>query len=113
MAGYDLPMRAIRQQVASALDLVIHLDRLIDGTRRVVGVTEVQRMEGDVVTMQDLFTFEVAEITGDGTVHGGLRWSGLRPTFIHKLDRRGVKLPATLVDSSREVHEVPPRMGAR
>jgi pilus assembly protein CpaF len=102
MAGYDLPMRAIRQQVASALELVIHVERLLDGTRRVVGVTEVQRMEGDVITLQDLFTFEVADVDGEGIVHGGLRWSGLRPTFMHKLERRGVKLPAALIGSSHE-----------
>jgi pilus assembly protein CpaF len=102
MAGYDLPMRAIRQQVASALELVIHVERLLDGTRRVVGVTEVQRMEGDVITLQDLFTFEVTDVDGEGIVHGSLRWSGLRPTFMHKLERRGVKLPAALIGSSHE-----------
>jgi pilus assembly protein CpaF len=113
MAGYDLPMRAIRQQVASALELVIHVERLLDGTRRVVGVTEVQRMEGDVITLQDLFTFEVTDVDGDGIVHGGLRWSGLRPTFIHKLERRGVKLPVALVGSSHEGAHVAARPGVR
>jgi pilus assembly protein CpaF len=113
MAGYDLPMRAIRQQVASALELVVHLERLLDGTRRVVGVTEVQRMEGDVITLQDLFTFEVAEVDGDGTVHGGLRWSGLRPTFIPKLERRGVKLPAALMASPHEGVNAATRTGFR
>jgi pilus assembly protein CpaF len=113
MAGYDLPMRAIRQQIASAVDLVVHLERLLDGTRRVVGVSEVQRMEGEVITTQDLFTFEVAEVDSDGTVHGGLRWSGLRPTFVPKLERRGVKLPAALMGSSREGADVATRMGVR
>jgi pilus assembly protein CpaF len=113
MAGYDLPMRAIRQQVASALDLVIHLERLIDGTRRVVGVTEVQRMEGDVITTQDLFTFKVDQVGGDGTVHGALRWSGLRPTFVSKLERHGVRLPAALVGSTNDVVDLPPRIGVR
>ena len=97
MAGYDLPMRAIRQQIASALDLIIHLERLTDGTRRVVGVTEVQRMEGDVITTQDLFAFRVDEVDGDGAVHGSLQSTGVRPTFGPKLERRGVKLPATLL----------------
>ena len=60
MAGYDLPVRAIRQQVASALDLIVQLERLSDGTRRVMAITEVLRMEGDVITTQDLFTFEFA-----------------------------------------------------
>jgi pilus assembly protein CpaF len=97
MAGYDLPMRAIRQQIASALDLIIHLERLTDGTRRVVGVTEVQRMEGDVITTQDLFAFRVDDVDGDGAVHGILQSTGVRPTFGPKLERRGVKLPATLL----------------
>ncbi len=113
MAGYDLPMRAIRQQVASALELVIHVERLLGGTRRVVGVTEVQRMEGEVITLQDLFTFEVTDVDGDGIVHGGLRWSGLRPTFIHKLERRGVKLPVALIGSSHEGAHVAARPGVR
>src|ERR671938_288476 len=70
MAGYDLPIRAIRQQVASALDLVVHLERLHDGSRRVVAISEVMRMEGDVITMQDLFTFRVDEVNGDRNVVG-------------------------------------------
>ena len=59
MAGYDLPIRAIRQQVASALDLIVHLERLEDGSRRVTAITEVQRMESEVITMQELFEFKV------------------------------------------------------
>ena len=59
MAGYDLPVRAIRQQVSAALDLIVHLERLEDGSRRVTAVTEVQRMESDVITLQDLFEFKV------------------------------------------------------
>ena len=113
MAGYDLPIRAIRQQIASALDLIVHLERLIDGTRRVVGVTEVQRMEGEVITTQDLFTFKVAEVDSDGIVHGSLQGSGLRPTFGPKLERRGVRLPATLVSPTHEVADAAARMGKR
>jgi pilus assembly protein CpaF len=112
MAGYDLPMRAIRQQIASAVDLIVHLERLLDGTRRVVGVTEVQRMEGEVITTQDLFTFKVDQVAGDGTVHGALRWSGLRPTFVPKLERRGVKAPAALVATS-DVVDMSARIGVR
>ena len=73
MAGFDLPVRAIRQQVASALDLIVHLERLDDGTRRVVAITEVQRMESDVITLQDLFTFKVEKVTGERVVVGSLR----------------------------------------
>ena len=91
MAGYDLPMRAIRQQVASALDLVIHLERMKDGARRVTAISEVQRMEGDTITMQDLFVFQVDEVRS-GTVLGRLRETGLRPTFTDKLERHGVHM---------------------
>ena len=96
MAGFDLPVRAIRQQVASALDMIVHLERLHDGSRRVTAVTEVQRMEAEVITTQDLFTFRVDEVTGDGTIVGGLAHTGLRPTFVHKLEKRGVNLPASM-----------------
>src|SRR5205823_6568687 len=68
MAGFDLPMRAIRQQISSAIDLIVHLERLEDGSRRVTAVTEVQRMEADVVTLQDLFRFKIADVASDGKV---------------------------------------------
>jgi pilus assembly protein CpaF len=99
MAGYDLPLRAIRQQIASALDLMIHLERLPDGTRRVVAITEVQRMESDVITLQDLFTFEIEGFSADSSrsVEGALRATGLRPTFLHKFERRGIALPDALM----------------
>ncbi|HEY2371500.1 MAG TPA: CpaF family protein [Gaiellaceae bacterium] len=96
MAGYDLPVRAIREQVSSALDAIVHLERLEDGSRRVTAITEVQRMESDVVTMQDLFKFQVDEVTADGTILGGLRPTGLRPAFISKFEKRGINLPLGL-----------------
>jgi pilus assembly protein CpaF len=92
MAGYDLPVRAIRQQVASALELIVHLERLQDGSRRVTAITEVQRMESDVITLQDLFTFKVEDVMRDGKVVGALHSTGLRPTFLHKFEKTGVKL---------------------
>src|SRR5213075_532876 len=70
MAGYDLPVRAIRQQVSSALDMIIHLERLEDGSRRVTAITEVQRMESDVITLQDIFTFNVESVTSARSVVG-------------------------------------------
>src|SRR5438046_4060703 len=82
MAGYDLPVRAIRQQVSSALDLVVHLERLEDGSRRVTAITEVQRMEADVVTLQDLFTFKFSEVANDGKIVGQLAPTGLRPASV-------------------------------
>ncbi len=101
MAGYDLPVRAIRQQVSAALDAIIHLERLEDGSRRVTSITEVQRMESDVITMQELFKFQIDEITADGTIVGGLRSTGLRPTFMAKFEKRGISLPLGLF----QVHE--------
>jgi pilus assembly protein CpaF len=96
MAGYDLPVKAIRQQIASALELIIHLERLQDGSRRVTSITEVGRMESDVITLSELFKFEVDGVQPDGTVIGGLRSTGLRPTFMHKFERHGIALPTQL-----------------
>jgi pilus assembly protein CpaF len=100
MAGYDLPLRAIRQQVASALDLIIHLERLEDGTRRVTAITEVQRMESEVITLQDIFEFKVQRVTPERVVIGDLDATGLRPTFLYKFDKRGVSLPVDLFNAS-------------
>jgi pilus assembly protein CpaF len=96
MAGIDLPVRAIREQVASALDAVVQLERLEDGSRRVTSIYEVQRMESDVITMQELFKFELDEVTADGTIIGALRSTGLRPTFMAKFEKRGIPLPLGL-----------------
>jgi pilus assembly protein CpaF len=96
MAGYDLPLRAIRQQVAAALDLVVQIERMSDGSRRVTAITEVQRMEADVVTMQDLYTFQMEQVRGDGTVVGELRPTGLRPGFAEKFEKHGIALPGGL-----------------
>jgi pilus assembly protein CpaF len=96
MAGIDLPVRAIRQQVSSALDAVIHLERLEDGSRRVTSISEVQRMESDVITMQELFKFHVDEVTPDGRIVGGLRPTGLMPAFVGKFEKRGIPLPLSM-----------------
>jgi pilus assembly protein CpaF len=99
MAGYELPLRAIREQIASALDLVIQIERMNDGTRRVIAITEVQGMESDVMTLQDLYTFRVESVADRRhTRHivGSLVSSGLQPNFLDKFERRGVELPAAL-----------------
>ena len=101
MAGFELPLRAIRQQIASALDLIVHLERLDDGSRRVTAITEVQRMEADVITLQEIFTFKVDGVTSERVVLGNLITSGLRPTFIYKFERRGVPLPSILFTENR------------
>jgi pilus assembly protein CpaF len=100
MAGYELPVKAIRQHVAAALDLIIQLDRLDDGTRRVTQITEVQRMEGDMITLQSLFEFKLDRVEADRTVVGKLEPSGLRPTFLGKFERHGIELsPAVFGDA--------------
>jgi pilus assembly protein CpaF len=96
MAGYDLPLRAIRQQTASALDLVIQLERVHDGSRKVVAITEVQRMESDVITLQELYRFSYDGLNSDRAVVGQLVGTGLRPGFLEKFEKRGVKLPSWL-----------------
>jgi pilus assembly protein CpaF len=101
MAGYDLPVKAIRQQVASAIDLLIQLERLQDGTRRVTSITEVGRMESDVITLSELFKFRVENVLPDRTVVGGLVSTGLRPTFLDKFERRGISLPTQLFSNGR------------
>jgi pilus assembly protein CpaF len=96
MAGYDLPLRAIRQQIASALDLIVHLERLQDGSRRVVAISEVQRMEGDLITLQELYEFKVEGVSPDGRVIGELAATGLRPGFQNKFQMHGISLPTGL-----------------
>jgi pilus assembly protein CpaF len=92
MAGMDLPLKAIREQVASSIELIIHLERMKDGSRKVVQVSEVQGLEGDTIILQDLFTFKHTSIK-DGQVLGEIRSSGLRPKFTTKLRAYGIDLP--------------------
>jgi pilus assembly protein CpaF len=95
MAGVDLPLRAIREQVASAVDLIVHQSRLKDGTRRIVNITEVQGMEGDVIVMQDVFVFEQTGVV-EGKIQGRLKPTGIRPKFVEKFEVQGINLPPGL-----------------
>jgi pilus assembly protein CpaF len=97
MAGMDLPVRAIREQVASAIDLIVHLTRLRDGSRRVTHVTEVTGMEGEMVTLQDVFTFDYsAGIADDGRFRGTTKPTGIRPRFTDHLADLGITVPTHL-----------------
>ncbi|HSN95380.1 MAG TPA: CpaF family protein, partial [Anaerolineaceae bacterium] len=97
MAGMDLPLKAIREQVASSIELVVHLERLKDGSRKVVKVSEVQGMESDTIVMQDLFVFNQTGVK-NGVVQGSLSATGLRPKFLHKLTDNGIELPPNVFD---------------
>jgi pilus assembly protein CpaF len=97
MAGMDLPVRVIREQMASALDMIVHLTRLRDGTRRITHISEVMGMEGDVIVLQDIYTFDFsAGIDEEGRFRGGLRSTGIRPSFSEKLSDFGISLEASL-----------------
>ncbi len=95
MAGMELPVRAIREQISSAVDLVVHQERMRDGTRKVTNITEVSGMEGDVITTTDLFVFEQMGYD-NGKIVGKLRPTGLRPRFMEKIEASGIHLPATI-----------------
>jgi pilus assembly protein CpaF len=95
MAGYELPHRAIREQIASAIDLIVHQERMFDGSRRIMKVSEVQGMERETIVMQDVFTFQQAGVEA-GRVVGRLTPLGIRPKFLEKLERYGVRVPPVL-----------------
>ena len=96
MAGMDLPVRAIRQQIASAVDLIIHQERLRDGSRKVVQCSEVLGMEGDTIVMQDIFVFEQTGIDENGKIIGELRPTGLRPRANERIEEAGIHLPPSI-----------------
>jgi len=95
MAGMDLPLKAIREQIASAVDLIVHQNRLKDGSRKIVNITEVQGMEGDVIVMQDVFLFEQTGVV-EGKIQGRLRPTGIRPKFVEKFEVAGIHLPPNI-----------------
>jgi pilus assembly protein CpaF len=95
MAGMELPVRAVREQISSAINLVVHQERMKDGSRKIVNITEISGMEGDVITMTDIFSFEQSGYE-EGKVIGRLRPTGLRPKFIDKIEAAGIHLPATI-----------------
>jgi pilus assembly protein CpaF len=98
MAGFELPVRAIREQIAAAINLIMHLDRMPDGRRVVTSVTEIQGMEGDTILLQDIFKYRMfarsPSENGTPKVNGELVSAGLRPKFLDKLAEAGVAVPA-------------------
>ncbi len=96
MAGMELPSRAIREQIAAAIDLIVHQERLRDGSRKITHITEVQRMEGDIITLQDIFVLKHHGIDSEGRVVSEHVATGLRPLFAERLISQGIELPAAI-----------------
>jgi pilus assembly protein CpaF len=96
MAGMELPMKAMRQQISSAVDLIVQASRLQGGPRKLTSVTEVMNMEQDVIIMQDIFRFKQLGIDQNGRAFGQFEATGVRPTFINRLEAAGIKLPSNL-----------------
>ena len=96
MAGFDLPIKAMRTQVASAVDLIIQVNRLQGGPRRIVSITEVMNMEQDIIIMQEVFRYKQLGIDQNGRAYGQFEATGVRPTFMHRLESKGIKLPSNM-----------------
>ncbi len=103
MAGFDLPLRAIREQIASALDLMIHIERSRDGVRRVVSAVEILGMEGDVIVTQEIFKFD-HQGQVDGKIMGRLKPTGIRPRFVEKIEAAGIFLPPAIFGVDQRAH---------
>jgi pilus assembly protein CpaF len=95
MAGFDMPVKAIRQQIAGAVNVLIQANRLQGGPRRVTAITEVVGMEGDTIVLQDIFRFVQEGIDETGRAFGHFEATGVRPSFMQKLEASGVRLPAS------------------
>ena len=100
MSGFELPEKAIREQISSALDLVLQQSRIKDGSRKVTYITEVQKMEGDTITTQDIFRFVQTGINSDGKIEGYFETTGLQPGFLDKFQMNGIKLPDGFFNSN-------------
>jgi pilus assembly protein CpaF len=96
MAGLEMPLLALRKQIAAAIDLIVHQSRLPDGARKTTQITEVERMEGEVVTLTDIFKFEQTGINPEGKILGQMKPTGIRPHFSTKLEAAGFKLPGDI-----------------
>ena len=96
MAGMDLPLKAIRSQIASAVDLIIQQSRLRDGSRKITYISEIVGMEGDIITLSDIFKFEQTGVDDEGKILGKLKATGIRPHFMHRFQEDGIVLPSRI-----------------
>jgi pilus assembly protein CpaF len=103
MANFDIPSEFLRRYISSAIDVVIHVARLTDGTRKVTSVQEITGMEGTVITMQEVFSFQQQTIDSEGKLRGRFHFHGVRPRFIDRFDAVGISLPPDLFDPSKSL----------
>ena len=103
MANLNIPERAVRQQIASAVNLLVQVSRMADGTRKVTAISEITGMEGDVITMQDIFLFERTGMSPDGKVIGRFRATGIRPKCSEQLATSGIQLPIDMFEHVQQV----------
>ena len=103
MSGINLPSKVARGQIASAIDVVIQTNRLTDGRRKLISISEITGLEGDVISMQDIFSFKQTGVDTEGAVKGYFQASGVRPRFMERLKSRGIVLPEALFDPSRRM----------
>jgi pilus assembly protein CpaF len=101
MANFDIPTDFMRRYISSAIDIVLQLDRLTDGTRKLVSLQELTGMEGNMITMQEIFSFKQSGVDNEGRVHGSFVFSGIRPRFIEKFEIAGIKIPSSVLDPSK------------
>jgi pilus assembly protein CpaF len=104
MAAASLPTKAMRQQISSAISVVVQVARLTDGKRKVISIQEITGMEGDVITMQEIFSFKQTGLSDDGVVQGHFAATGVRPRFVDRLRVFGVTVPEALFDPSHQYH---------
>lgn len=102
MAGFDLPVKAVRAQITSAIDVIVQLERMEDGRRRVISISEIEGMEGDIVTMSEIFAFQREGIDEQGRVTGNFRAAGIVPNFYERLVKRGMKIDRALFDPDHD-----------
>jgi pilus assembly protein CpaF len=103
MSGMELPSRAIREQIASAVDVIIHESRMSDGSRKVCAITEVTGLEGNQIVMQDIFTFKQQGVGADGKIIGEFKPTGAMPTWFDQLPGRGIRVDPRMFDPSADV----------
>ena len=103
MANLNIPEKAIRQQIASAVNVIVQVSRMADGTRKIIAISELTGMEGDVITMQDIFTFERTGISPDGRVRGRFRATGIRPKCTDRMAASGIHLPMDMFEHVKQI----------